>query len=85
MPRSEGATLVQVFSVEDLMSKLDSLLEAHERMVCRQVDAGACQTTYDYKRKHTAEEQFYDLRDEFETELKKAVGICQGPGAASRS
>jgi len=47
--------------------ELDELLRLRDRLTCKQIDAGCCQTNEDYRRRDEAQEAFdklyYELVD----------------------
>jgi hypothetical protein len=61
-------------TIEELLSKLDELLAAKDRSVCRAIDAGACRTATDYRRAREAADAFGEARDAFEADLRAAMG-----------
>ena len=46
-------------------SELDRLIAAHDRKVCAEIDAGACRTSWDYRRMHQARDSYEEARDVF--------------------
>lgn len=57
--------------MDDLVGKLDELLKAHDRYVCAEIDAGACRTSYDYRKRDEAQEKYETLREQFEEKLRQ--------------
>lgn len=60
---------------------LDELLRLHDRMICARIDAGACQTHYDYARAERAETAFYAAKEAFEREHKASLDAAEGRAA----
>jgi hypothetical protein len=50
-------------------SALDRLISMHDRKVCAEIDAGACQTSWDYRRMHEARDAYEEARDAFLDEV----------------
>ena len=49
---------------DDIETLLDAYKLAVDRRVCREIDAGACQTSADYRRAHEAQEHEENVRDQ---------------------
>jgi hypothetical protein len=54
---------------EQFESMLDSVIAAHSRKVCAEIDAGACRTSLDFARMHKARDAFAEARDAFVDEV----------------
>ena len=52
---------------------IDKVVDAERRATCRRIDAGACQTTYDYQRARDAEDAASEMRDEVVNALCAAL------------
>ena len=50
-------------TIELTREQLDELLRLHTTMILRQVDAGGCQTRFDWDRAHQAEVAFEVYRE----------------------
>jgi hypothetical protein len=53
------------FKNMSLEDAVDKLLSLKDKAVCAQIDAGACRTETDYKRKRHAEEELEEAREVF--------------------
>jgi len=51
--------------MDEFESALDDLLRKHDTKVARQIDAGACRTSYDYRRADQAEQEYLDAKEDF--------------------
>jgi len=72
------------FDVEMIMDAVDTYVQAVETKVCREIDAGACQTQYDYMRVREAEDAADSARTELEGNLRRVLGIPEEADAAIR-
>lgn len=57
--------------------ELDHLLSLHDKMVCAEIDAGACQTDSDRRRAREAADKFEEAYDRFLVRYKDANPSAQ--------
>lgn len=57
----------------ELETRLDALLRLHDRKVCKEIDAGACQTSYDYRKRDLAIQAYEDGYDAFMRDVAAAL------------
>jgi hypothetical protein len=58
---------------DDIENLLDKYKAAVDTRVCREIDAGSCQTRSDYRRRDEAQDAEYKVRDEVIAELFKLI------------
>jgi len=54
-----------MYNKEEFENDLDNLLQKRDTLTCKEIDAGCCGTSLDFKKKHIAEEAFLNERDKF--------------------
>ncbi len=56
---------------------LDDLLEVHSTMVVARINAGRCQTSWDYQKQREAEDRFLEVKDQT---IARLLGQIAGGG-----
>lgn len=53
------------FELDTFKNDLDTLLGLRDKLTCKQIDYGSCQTSFDRRQMERAENAFYEARDNF--------------------
>lgn len=70
---------------EQFGTALDELIQAYDRKVCAEIDAGNCRTPRDWKKAHEAEDAYLGARDAFVAEVFAALFATPKPRQSGKS